>query len=433
MLHKLPIKLLLCLVIITIYSCQVVKHNQVTIHNTARLDSIINNYVHKGYYPCIYARIENSKGELLYEHSSVNTSLLPNKNIDGDTWFRIWSMSKIVTISLVLDLVEKGLISLNDPVTKFIPEFKNLKVAVSENGKPIPSLTFDEINSACPYKLVPVDSVMTVLHLINHQSGFYYAVTGKSCLDSLVASKELPTSKNSQEYINRISELPLILQPGSSDFYGTNTTILGFVAERATGKDLKELIELNITTPLNIKGLQYSLPPDVTLLPTFSGKDSLLRYAQPGELNIYGQYLPDYDPTHKLYLGGEGMLATTKGYMSFLRMLLNNGRLNGVRFLNKKTVEDIHSPHTQLNNPYGYNGYNLWISGDSMRINQSGDAGLWIGGGYEGTHFWVDPKRKIVGTIMSQMSFTKPEGNKRDDVIRGAIYQQFWADEKKKK
>jgi CubicO group peptidase (beta-lactamase class C family) len=127
------------------------------------------------------------------------------------------------------------------------------------------------------------------------------------------------------------------------------------------------------------------------------------------------------------------MLATTKGYMSFLRMLLNNGRLNGVRFLNKKTVEDIHSPHTQLNNPYGYNGYNLWISGDSMRINQSGDAGLWIGGGYEGTHFWVDPKRKIVGTIMSQMSFTKPEGNKRDDVIRGAIYQQFWADEKKKK
>jgi hypothetical protein len=127
------------------------------------------------------------------------------------------------------------------------------------------------------------------------------------------------------------------------------------------------------------------------------------------------------------------MLATAKGYTSFLRMLLNKGRLNGFRFLHKKTVEDIHSPHTQLNNPYGYNGYNLWISGDSMRINQSGDAGLWIGGGYEATHFWVDPKRKIVGTIMSQMSFAKPEGYKRDDVIKGAIYQQFWADEKKKK
>ena len=244
MLHKLPIKLLLCLVIITTYSCHVVSHNKVRIHNTFTLDSIINNYVHKGYYPFIYARIENSKGELLYEHSSVNTSLLPNKNINGDTWFRIWSMSKIVTISLVLDLVEKGVIHLDDPVTKFIPEFKNLQVAVSENGKPIPSLTFDELKSACPYKLVPVDSVMTVLHLINHQSGFYYALTGKSCLDSLVASKDLPTSKNSQEYIKRISELPLILQPGSSDFYGTNTTILGFVAERATGKDLKELIEL---------------------------------------------------------------------------------------------------------------------------------------------------------------------------------------------
>ena len=76
------------------------------------------------------------------------------------------------------------------------------------------------------------------------------------------------------------------------------------------------------------------------------------------------------------------------------------------------------------------NVYNLWISGDSMRIKEAGEAGLWIGGGYEATHFWIDPKREFVGVIMSQMSFAQPAGYKRDDEFRGAVYKQFWKDGK---
>ncbi|MFT7606016.1 MAG: CubicO group peptidase (beta-lactamase class C family), partial [Saprospiraceae bacterium] len=205
----------------------------------------------------------------------------------------------------------------------------------------------------------------------------------------------------------------------------------GLVAERATGKSLKELVEERVTKPLKIKGLQYGMPPNASLPATFSGKDSILRYAQPGELDIFGANVPDYDPTHELYLGGEGMVATANGYADFVRMLLKRGELNGYRFLNKSTVEDIYAPHTQLDNPYGHNGYNLWISGDSMRINGTGDAGLWIGGGYEGTHFWADPKREIVGIVMSQMSFNNPGGYGRDDKFRGAIYKQFWKEEEK--
>ena len=95
------------------------------------------------------------------------------------------------------------------------------------------------------------------------------------------------------------------------------------------------------------------------------GRDSILRRAKDGELDIFSAHVPDYELSHPLYLGGEGMVATADGYADFVRMLLKKGTLNGHRFLDEATVEDIYSPHTQLDNPYGYNGYNLWVSGDS--------------------------------------------------------------------
>lgn len=415
------------IILLMSFSCNAPASRGITITNKGALDSTLNHYVDKGFYPFLYARLENEEGEVIYEHSRVNQDLLPNTTVDGDTWIRIWSMSKIVTISLALDLVEDGIISLEDPVTKYIPEFATLQVAVSDSGQNLSEVDRSDGYSPCPYSLVPMDSVMTILHLINHESGFYYATTGIACLDSTIASKNLPEAKNSQELIDKLAELPLIQQPGAKDFYGTNTTVLGLVAERATQKSLKQLVKERITDPLNIEGLQYSLPAGVTLLPKTSGKDTILREAHPGELDIFGPSFPHYESSHELYLGGEGMLATADGYTDFIRMLLNRGTLNGHRFLETATVEDIHAPHTQLDNPYGHNGYNLWVSGDSMRIKGLGDAGLWIGGGYEGTHFWVDPKRKFVGVIMTQMFWVQPPGYSRDDAFRGALYSEFFS------
>jgi len=396
------------------------------ISNPAALNTILDKYIDEGYYPFVYARLEDLDGNLMYEHSKVNKDLLPNTAINKNSWVRVWSMSKIITISVALDLIEEGILNFNDPVTKFIPEFENLEVAVTEEGKQLAELEWGNRDGVCPYQLVPMDSVMTVLHLINHEAGFYYATTGIACLDSLVAVKNLPKAKNTDEFIQKIAELPLVQQPGTTDFYGTNTTILGFVAERATGKSLKQLVEERVTGPMGIAGLQYGLPNPSVLLPAFSGKDSILRQAHKGELDIFGPDVPDYDLNHPLYLGGEGMVGTADGYADFVRMLVKRGTLNGHRFLDKATVEDIHAPHTQLDNPYGHNGYNLWISGDSMRIKGQGDAGLWIGGGYESTHFWADSKREFVGVIMSQANFVQAPGYEMNDRFRGALYEQIF-------
>ena len=421
----------LFLFLATIYSCQNKDHSEsIMLVDESALDSILNYYVEENYYPFVYARLEDMDGTLIYEHSAVNEKLLPGTTIDGDSWIRIWSMSKIVTISVFLDLVEDGILKLDDPVSKYIPEFEHLQVAVAKDGTNLTDYDWDKRNEACPIQLVENDEVMTVLHLINHQAGFYYATTGFQCLDAILADQNLPRAKNSEDLIQRLSELPLIQKPGNKYFYGTNTTVLGLVAERATGKSLKDLVAERITGPMNIEGLQYGLPENEKLLPRFTGRDSILRKAQDGELDIFGPDVPDYALSHELYLGGEGMVATADGYADFLRMLINEGSLNGYQFLNKKTVEDIYAPHTQLDNAYGHNGYNLWVSSDSMRVKKQGEAGLWIGGGYECTHFWADPNRKFVGLIMSQNNEVRDPGYKLNDQFRGALYEQFWEMEK---
>lgn len=404
-------------------ACQANDEPAITLPEPSAVDALIDTYVDSGAFPFIYVRLEDRDGRVIYEHASVNNELVDGTPIDGQTWIRIWSMSKIVTISVLMDLVEDGVLELDDPVTKFIPEFANLEVAVSKDGEDL-SLVQDKA-TACPLQRRPVTSEMTVLDLITHKAGFYYATTGIPCIDDLIADRGLVQAKSSQELIDLLATLPLIQQPGTREFYGTNTTVLGLVAERATGQSLRELVEKRLTGPLRIDGLRYGLPDDASMLPRYSGQDGGIRIARPGELDIFGPNVPDYDPGHQLYLGGEGMLGTADGYADFLRMMLNRGTLNGERFLDTATIDEITSPHTQLDNPFGHNGYNLWVSSGHAADGHPEPAGLWIGGGYEGTHFWIDPEREFVGVIMTQMFWIPEAGWNRDQEIRRAIYAQL--------
>ena len=425
-------KIVSILFLLIIFSCQTSSgEKNLEINNKKAIDSTINLFVDGEYYPFLYTRLEDQDGEVLYEHAAKNNRLLGDQKIDGDTWIRVWSMSKIVTICIALDLMEDGLLNLDDPVTKYIPEFSQLQVALTADSNSLIGTNWyaeDSSRSApCPLIYVPNDSIMTIRHLLDHKAGFYYSTTNIMCLDSMLAKENLCAGENSQDLINRLSKMPLIQHSGTDYFYGTNTTVLGLVAERAAGKSLAQLLKERVTDPMQIKGMKYNLLEGETMLPRFSGKDSLIREAQLGELDIFGQDVPDYEPSHELYLGGEGMICTTNGYCDFLRMLLNNGELNGYRMLNAETIADLTSPHTQLDNPYGHNGYNLWVSSDSMRLKGQGDNNLWIGGGYEGTHFWIDTSRNFVGTVMTQLFWVYDGdfGYTKDGRIRGEIYKPW--------
>ena len=419
--------LILCCLIIN-PSCDSTQNTLINIQNKDQLDTILNQYVDEGYFPFLFARLEDKNGRVLYEHCRINRNLIPKEVINEQTWIRIWSMSKIITITIIMDLVEDGYLHLDEHVTKYIPEFDSLQVAVNEKGISLGQI--QNKNIGCKYTLVKPDSIMTLRHLINHQAGFYYATTGIDCIDSILVSKNLPHASNSDDLINRLATVPLLLHPGSKYYYGTNTTVLGLVAERATGLSLKNLVEIKLFYRLNIQGLKYNLSKGETLLPYFTGIDSILRIARKGELDIFGPDLPFYRPDNQLYLGGEGMVATADGYADFLRIFLHNGKLNDKRFLDENTIDKIVSPHTQINSPWGYNGYNLWITGDTLRKRGWGEEGLWQGGGYEGTQFWIDSKREFVGVIMTQIHHTPNGGWDMYNDFRGALYQQFWKDER---
>jgi CubicO group peptidase (beta-lactamase class C family) len=414
--------------ILSLSACKDAGNNQSLefLKDNKAIDASIDSLVNQKSVPFLYARIEGINGEVLYEHSAINTNLYPDLTLDKNTWFRVWSMSKIVTISVAMDLVEDGLLNLDDPVINYIPEFESLQVAVTNDGQNVNDIPWGERNSACPLKLVPMTEVMTIEHLLNHEAGFYYPWTNYSCLDSLQLKSNIFQAKNSDDLVQVLSKFPLVNQPGEAYHYGVNTTVLGIVAERVTGKSLKTLVEERITRPMNIEGLQYKLT-ETTLLPprTLSG-DSLIKLTANNKNRVLGGSLPLYDQSNILYLGGEGMIATTDGYADFARMLLNKGELNGYRLLDEETIELIASPHTQLDNPWGYNGYNLWVTGDTLRALEIGEGGLWVGGGYEGTYFWIDTKRKFVGLIMTQLFDMRVTPS---DAFRGAVYREIWEHE----
>ena len=129
--------------------------------------------------------------------------------------------------------------------------------------------------------------------------------------------------------------MPLIQQPGESHFYGLNTTILGLVAERATGIDLAGLVKQRMTKKLGINGLKYNLALDEELLSCATGIDTVLRLVRESELDIFGPAFPTYSSDNRVFLGGEGMIATADGYSDFLRIFLNKGMLNGKSFFKK--------------------------------------------------------------------------------------------------
>ena len=420
------------------WSCRTSSEPDNIIKNKNELDQILNQHITDGSYPFLYAHIENIDGDILYQHGTVNKDLFPTLSVNKDTWIRIWSMSKIVTITIIMDLVEENIIQLNDPVLDYIPEFSNLKVAQSSSGVSLSRYTNADFvsnpemvdkNDACPIILAETDSIMRITHLINHRAGFYYADTRIPCLDSLSYKADIPNSIDSENLIKTLSTMPLIQHPGERYHYGLNTTVLGLVAERATGKTLGQLVKERITKPCNIPDFQYKLPKNKKLISPVTGRDGYLRLANPGELDIMGRNVPKHDPRQPLFLGGEGMLATADSYADFLRLLLNNGKLNHHRFLNKETLEKMFS-NIDTKDEHGIStGFGLFITGEILKKYGKGDSGLLQGGGYESTSFWIDPKRKFVGLLMTQANQSPDKaglGSGVYDKFRGALYRSFF-------
>ena len=405
------------------FSCKKIqKENNVELDNIY-LNKILDQYVEDGIYPFIYSLIEDSNGKIIYEHSAVNKELLPDISIHANTWMRIWSMSKLVTISIAMDLIEDGLISIDESVTKYIPEFKDLKVASNVNGVSLARLKVGE--SACPIFLSKNDSIIKIKNLFDHTAGFYYALTGFDCIDSLVKQVDVPIQENADSLINRLSELPLIQHSGEMYKYGLNTTVLGLVLERATGSSLNDLVIKKITRPYKIKGLKYSIPEGVSLIPCHTGRDGYLRHSLAGELDIFGKSVPEYSADKNLFLGGEGMLGTARGYIDFMRLLFFKSSILDKEFLTDESINQMTSKPKGKRNDDGYQtGYAFYLTSKTNPYEKN----ILRVGGYEGTTCWVDREHKLIGTLFTQANETADKvglGTKMHDDFKKELRRQL--------
>jgi CubicO group peptidase (beta-lactamase class C family) len=317
-----------------------------------------------------------------------------NKPMQLDTIFRIYSMSKPITSVAVMMLYEENRFLLTDPVSRFIPEFEHVQVFVRKNGS--------GIELADPARPIAIHDLLT------HTAGLAYGLENVEYVDQLYqqrvwALRERRPDMTLADMIRSVAALPLANQPGSRWHYSMATDVLGYLVEMVSGMPFDAFLKARIFEPLGMVDTGFHVPAD-----------KLGRFAatySPGEKG--GMQLLDAPATSRFARptscpsGGGGLVSTAEDYLRFAQMLLNDGELDGVRLLGRKTVELMRTNHLPAGMPVfedGATGFGLGFGVilDVARTRMLGSVGSYSWGGAAGTKFWIDPQEDLIGLLMIQ-------------------------------
>ena len=377
-----------------------------------RLDATFQKIIDDKELPGVTVMIAR-KGKVVYQKSfgfQDREKAIPMSN---DSIFRIYSMTKPLVSVAALMLVEEGKLHLAELVSKYIPEFKDMKVGI------------DSVDASgnVSFTTVPAKRQMTVQDLLRHTSGLTYGapLNDKTTVQKMYKEAGVGlTAKSLTEFAQNLAKLPLAYEPGTTYEYSHSTDILGRVVEVASGKNLDEFLRERILAPLKLSDTHFILPSD---------KLSRLAQPQPNPQTGARLELLDFTKPTTFFAGGHGLVSTAGDYVRFCQMMLNGGELEGARILAPRTVAYMASNHVGANigvgtvwNPGSGYGFGL---GFAVRKEQGlaewpGSVGDYFWGGYAGTYFWIDPKEQLVVTYMSQ------EINKRNHyriLLRDLVYQ----------
>jgi CubicO group peptidase (beta-lactamase class C family) len=330
-----------------------------------------------------------------------------------DSIFRIASMSKAVTTVAALMLYEEGRFMLNDPVSKFIPEFARSVVAVAPPaGSP----------GDVKYVTVPAKHPITIRELMTHTAGLGYG-DGLAVADYKNAKLHGWYLMNLDETIGdamkRLATLPLVSQPGEAYDYGYGTDLLGYLIEVVSGMPLDRFFEERIFKPLRMPDTGFYLPREkAARLAVVYGiqDDKLVRREDSSKTDFI-------DGPRKLFSGGAGLYSTAPDYGRFLQMLLNGGELDGVRLLSPRTVALMHENHTRELFRWDTQSFGLgfWVNDKPGRHGELMGEGAYGWGSAYFPQYFVDPKERLVGLLMCQLAPTG--GSNLNQRFKTTIYQ----------
>jgi CubicO group peptidase (beta-lactamase class C family) len=320
------------------------------------------------------------------------------KPMQKDAIFRICSMSKPITSAAVMVLYEEGRFRLEDPVSKYLPEFRNPKVLV----KP----------ATGPSYTIPAAREITIQDLLRHTSGLTYAWNGdlgKAYEDAGVADGLSQYDGTIGDSVKRLAGLPLLFSPGDRFEYSLSVDVLGRLVEVVSGMPFDQFLKKRILDPLGMRDTSFFIPQDkvprlATVYTYYDGK-GLERFPDGRITEGAFFYTADYPyrGPKKLFSGGAGLCSTATDYARFCLMMMNGGKLGDTRILSRKSVELM--THDQLGRIERDRAFGLGFGVDGVKapLSELGSVGSYNWGGFYYTAFVVDPKEDMIVVAMAQL------------------------------
>jgi len=387
--------------------------------DTAAMDALLSEAVSSGDVIGTSAMVFD-EGEVVYTGAFGLGDRERKTSVNMDTVWRIYSMTKPVTSAVIMDLQEEGKLKLTDPVSKYIPELANMKVAkMGKDGKP----TFE-----------PQARPMTLEDLMLHRSGMGYGIFGP--LNAVAAAYEkaglVTPEDNLESKMTKLSKLPLMFQPGEAWYYSYGIDVLGRVAEVVEGKSLGEVMRERIFNPLGMSETGFRVRPDQKtrfVSNYYIAGDGSFALAEDGQKSLY------LNPKNKFQSGGGGLVSTLGDYAKFAQLMLDGGIYKGHRVLDEATVDLMMQDHMGQDKPYlqpwlgpeqmsgfGYGG-SVQIADSPEQLALNGKStGQWGWSGAARTEFYIDRQNKAFGIIMLQ--FFSAEDPKLHADFRALAYNQ---------
>jgi CubicO group peptidase (beta-lactamase class C family) len=362
----------------------------------ARIDAYLKNEIAENKIPGAIMMIARN-GKTAYFNSFGVRDPGTKEPMTPDTIFRIYSMSKPITTVAAMMLVEEGRLQLDEPLSKYIPAFADVKVGVERKGE----------DGVTGLDLVPARRPITIQDLMRHTSGLTYGFFGEGAVKKLYVGANLGEGDpDNAQFADRLAKLPLAYQPGSTWDYSQSTDILGRVIEVVSGKSLLQFEKERLLDPLGMTNTSFYV--------TDAARQSLVAEPFPNDRRIgSGSEMGNPRVVRKFESGGGGMVSTIGDYSRFAAMLLNGGTLDGKRYLSPKTIAYMGSNHVgpgsgvspgpyYLPGPgFGFGlGFAVRTEAGVSPVEGSVGEMNWSGAG--GTTFWVDPKENMFVVFMAQ-------------------------------
>jgi CubicO group peptidase (beta-lactamase class C family) len=364
-----------------------------------RIDNMLTESIAQNEIPGAVALIARN-GKIVYYKAFGMADNESKRVLKRDDIFRIASQTKAITSTAVMMLWEEGKFRMDDPISKYIPEFKDAQV-------------LDSLYEDGTYKTIPVKRPITIRHLITHTSGIGYGVIDGSpkirriYKDAGITDLYTTEDISIEENVKKLAKLPLHHHPGDKYTYSEGLDVLGYFIEKISGVPLDEFFRKRIFDPLGMNDTWFYLPESMhnRLVSVQTIKDG----------NWVKLPTTFYDPDYpikgekKFFSGGAGLSSTAKDYATFLQMYLNNGELNGIRLLSRTTIQSIMS--NQVGDLWGNGGsyYGLAfgvLDQKGQDKGGEGSIGTFTWGGYFNTQYFADPKEKIIGVLLKQTQNT---------------------------